>query len=875
MRTTITTIFALLFACYVIDAQTIKGIVKDATGAPVINASVLQKGTQFGTITNFDGSFELEVKKFPTTLQISAVGFKNKEVTVTNSNPVQVTLEEGILLDQVIITGNRSKPRTVLDSPVPIDNIQAGELVSSGKTTFDRMLVFKVPSFNAQNQAISDATAHYDPADLRGLGPSRTLVLINGKRKNQSAQVYLNRTPGKGEIGVDLKSIPTAAIERIEVLRDGASAQYGSDAIAGVLNIILKKKTEFTELNATTGITSKNDGFNFSSDLNTTIRLSKDGYANISLGYFKQQITNRAGIVKVDSEGAVRPYEKEWLREHPDANMTVGQPEMQKKDFYVNLEQKIADETTFYGFGGYTTRTGKSFAYYRAPYWRRDVADALFISPRVDDYIGYQPTFEVAIEDFSSTFGIKKNILNNKWLADFSVSYGSNEVHYFVNNSVNRDYLRDHGYSPRSFAPGGYSFNNLITNIDFSGPLTSKVSAAVGLEYKKERFKGFEGNALSYYKGGSDSFAGLRPEEAGNWSRHNTGLYGQLDYDLSDNFLMGLAGRYEDFSDTGSNFSWKFNTRYKIGKFGAIRASYSTGFRAPSLHQRHITLSQYIIVQDAAPVLQGTLANDNPIVKSLGVPSLKHELSKNLSTGFTYKFNPKFSASVDFYQIKVKNRILFSSQITFDDDNSTTNEIEQILIDNNVKGVQFFINAGNTKTTGTDIVLNYDRIPLGTGKFSANLAMNFNQTKMTSISSPPKLKDNGYTIYDRREQGLILHSRPKSKFILNLKYDLQNWSFTLNNTRFGEVTVISNKDGQNPKYDQTLSAKIATDFGLSCQLNKNFKIHGVINNIFNVYPDVTNLSTGTTGNGRFAYENSVQQLGQLGTNFSLGLNLKF
>ncbi|CAM1371459.1 Outer membrane receptor [Tenacibaculum litopenaei] len=875
MRTIITTFYTLLLMCYAIHAQTIKGTVKDATGVPVINASVLQKGTSIGTATDFDGLFVLEVKKLPTVLQISAVGFKTQEITVTNSTPIQVTLKEGILLDQVIITGNRSKPRTVLDSPVPIDNIQAGELVNTGKTTFDRMLVFKVPSFNAQNQAISDATAHYDPADLRGLGPSRTLVLINGKRKNQSAQVYLNRTPGKGEVGVDLKSIPTAAIERIEVLRDGASAQYGSDAIAGVLNIILKKKTKYTELNATSGITSKNDGFNFSSDLNTSIPLSENGYANISLGYFKQQITNRAGIVNADSEGAKRPYEKEWLSKHPSANMTVGQPEMQKKDFYVNLEQDLADETTFYGFGGYTTRAGKSFAYYRAPYWRRDVADALFIRPRVEDYIGYQPTFEVAIEDFSSTFGVKTHFLDDKWLADLSFGYGSNEVRYFVNNSVNRDYLKDHGYSPRSFAPGGYSFNNLITNIDFSGPLSPKVSAAVGLEFKKERFKGFEGDALSYYKGGSDSFAGLRPEEAGKWSRHNTGLYAQLDYDLSDEFMMGLAGRYENFSDTGSNFSWKFNTRYKIAKSGAIRASYSTGFRAPSLHQRHITLSQYIIVKDAAPTLQGTLANDNPIVKSLGVPSLKHELSKNLSTGITYKFNPKFSASVDFYQIRIKNRILFSSQISFDDDNTTTNEIEQILLDNNVKGVQFFINAGNTKTTGTDIVLNYDKIPLGTGKLSANLAMNFNKTQMTSIDSPAIFKNNGYTIYDRREQGLILHSRPKSKFILSLKYDLQRWTFTLNNTRFGEVTIMSNRDHQNPKFDQTLSAKIATDMGLSCQLNKNFKIHGVINNIFNVYPDRTNVNTGTTGNGRFAYANSVQQLGQLGTNFSVGLNLKF
>lgn len=868
-------LFLSLFISAGSYAQTIlKGSISDTSDEPLPGASIVEKGTSNGTTTDFDGNFTLTLKSSPIII-VSFAGFETKEINTKGKNNVKIILKEGLQLDEVVITGNRTKPRTILDSPVPIDNINVKELQNSGKATFDRMLVFKVPSFNSQNQAISDATAHYDPADLRGLGPSRTLVLVNGKRKNQSAQVYLNRTPGKGEVGVDLKSIPTAAIKRVEVLRDGAAAQYGSDAIAGVMNIILKEDVEFSTFTSKAGITSKEDGFNFGADFNTAFSIGDGGFINLTLGYYNQKLTNRAGEVVAADEGAGRDYEKAWLAKNPTANMTVGQPDMEKKDLFVNMEHPLGKNATLYSFHGYTTRIGKSFAYYRAPYWRSDVADAKFITGRKEDFIGYQPTFETAIDDHINSVGIKTS-LGEKWHADASVTYGSNDVFYTINNSVNRDYLKDHGYSPRSFKPGGYRFTNLVGNLDFSGQLSKQISVATGLEYKKEKFRAFEGNPMSYYKGGSDSFAGIKPLEAGESSRNNFAFYGQLDYDITPDFLLGVAGRYENFSIAGDNFSWKVNGRYKLGGKGALRASYSTGFRAPSLHQRYITLSQYIIVATSnEPVLQGTLANDNPAVQALGVPNLTHELSRNISAGITYKFNPNFSVSLDFYQINVDDRVLFSSQISYDSDDNSTNPIEQILEDNNVRGVQFFINAGDTKTKGADLVLNYRNIELGEGKFNVNLAANFNTTTIDKINTPKGLADNGYSIFDRREEGLITSSRPKSKFILGLGYDINKWSFSLNNTRFGEVTVISNNDGQNKKYDQTLASKIATDFGLVYNLTKRISLNGNINNIFDVYPDVTNIDNGTTANGRFDYSSEVQQLGQLGTNFSVGVSIQF
>jgi iron complex outermembrane receptor protein len=854
-------------------AQTIKGKVTDSSGEGLPYMNVVEKGnTSNGVVSDNNGEFSITVKSLPMTLVVSSMGFETKSTKVIQPSYLTIVVNEDNALDEVVVTGSRNKPRTILDSPVPIDNIGVAELKNSGQPTLDLMLTFKVPSFNSQNQAISDATAHYDPADLRGLGPSRTLVLINGKRKNQSAQVYLNRTPGKGEVGVDLKSIPTAAIERVEVLRDGASAIYGSDAIAGVMNIILKKDVAYSSITSKAGITSEEDGFNFGTDYNTAFSFGNGGFVNLTLGYYKQEITNRAGTLYASERPSdARPNENAWYDANPTGNMTVGQPEMEKRDLFVNMEHPLGDNATLYSFHGYTTRTGKSFAYYRAPNWRRDVSDNNFITSRPEDFIGYQPTFETAINDYINSGGIRFSF-GDDWNADASVTYGANDVMYTVNNSVNRDYLNDTGSSPRSFRPGGYAFSNLVGNFDVSKELSEKVNLAMGIEYKKETFEAFEGNPLSYYKAGSDSFAGIKPAEAGEWNRNNFGIYSQLDYDVNEKLLLGVAGRYEDFTDAGSNFSWKANGRYKLGSKGALRASYSTGFRAPTLHQRHITNSQYIIVAGSSePVLQGTLANNNPAVVALGVPNLTHEISKNIAAGFTYKFNSKFSASVDFYQIKVEDRVLFSSQISFDGDDTTTNPVEQILTANNVRGVQFFINAGDTKNTGADVVLNYRRIDFAGGLLNASFSANFNNVTIDKINTPSALAANGYDIFDRREQSLITSSRPKSKMILGLVYTKNKWDVSLNNSRFGEVTLASS----DPTKDQVLSAKIATDLGFSYRLTDKININGNINNIFDVYPDESRADTGETGGGRFRYTSQVQQLGQLGTNYSLGFNYQF
>jgi len=427
--------------------------------------------------------------------------------------------------------------------------------------------------------------------------------------------------------------------------------------------MILKKNVSYSTVTATTGLTSEGDGFTFGSDLNTAFDFGDGGYVNLTLGYYKQDITNRAGSPGVtDLPSDARPNEIKWATENPELGMQYGQPAMEKVDLFVNMSHPLGENGEFYSFSGFTTRTGQSFAYYRAPYWRRDVADAGFLT-QPEDFVGYQPAFEAKINDHINVMGVKYDLGRN-WNADASATYGANSVFYTVTNSVNRDYLADHGTSPTTFEPGGYRLQNAIGNLTVNGPLVENINVGMGLEYKKEYFDAFEGDPFSYYKGGSDSFAGVKPAETGSWDRNNFAAFTLVDYDVTDALLLGAAARYEDYSDFGDNFSFKVNGRYKLGENGAVRGSYSTGFRAPTLHQRYLTNSQYITIAGISePFLQGTLANDNPTVQALGVKSLFAETSRNLSAGVTYRFSNNFYGSVDFYQIEVDDRVLLSLKL--------------------------------------------------------------------------------------------------------------------------------------------------------------------------------------------------------------------
>ncbi len=864
--------FALfIFTSFSLSAQTVSGIITSADGSPLIGATVVEQGTDNGTITGIDGSYSLNVSGDPAILVVSYTGYSSKTITVSNGQG-NATLMEGTTLDQVVVTGTRGKARTVLGSPVPIDNINAAELRRSGQTTVDQMLNFKVPSYNSSNQTISDATAHFDPSELRNLGPSRTLVLVNGKRKNQSALVYVNDTPGKGEVGTDMKSIPAEAIERVEVLRDGAAAQYGSDAIAGVVNIILKERTD-GEITVNSGITTLGDGLTYDVGINKGFKVGNKGFVNLTGSFYHQDETDRAGEPGGDGlfgvifgDDDILNGTHPWIQDNPDLGMTIGQPNYSKFSALANAGLPYGDSGEFYLNWGFTFRDGTSFALYRAPYWITD--DAGLLTPDGEEYQGFQPTFETAIGDITFNAGTRNEF--GDWSSDLSFSYGASTVEYVIGNTINPSLLPN---SPTEFDAGAYSFENQILNYDLSRSFNN-LSLSVGTELRREIFDVTAGQEESYVDGGAQSFPGLQPsnelgEDEG--TRTNVGIYVGADYDLSDNTLLGGAVRFENYSDFGSNLSWKLNARQYIGdKKGAIRASVSTGFRAPSLHQVYLSNVQ-TLVSGGTVSNQGTFNNVSEVVQSLGVPALDAETSFNITAGLTYKLTDELTFSGDFYNVTVDNRVLFTGEIGFDGDDTTTNPVEEILLANDVTSLKYFVNALDTKTTGFDVVLNYD-----TPKFGVVLSGNVNETTIENdeIVSPGVVGEEGYEILNRKEQSRITSARPNLKGLLGLTYKMDKFRVSLNNTYFGEVTW---QHATIPENDQTFGARVITDLLFGYDISEKFRANLTVNNLFNVYPDVIDTKGDfvTDLGGRFKYPWEVNQFGFLGTIVKAGLSLKF
>ena len=857
-------VFILLMSFTSMIGQTIKGKVTDESGTPLALVNVLEKETVNGVSTNEQGEFVLNVKQMPATLVFSSVGFTTLEKTLYNVSYVTIVLKEDNVLEEVMLTGNRAKPRTILDSAVPIDNVSVRELQATGQTNIDQMLTYTVPSYNSSNQTISDATAHFDPADLRGLGPSRTLVLVNGKRKNQSALVYVNDTPGKGEVGVDMKSIPTAAIERVEILRDGASAQYGSDAVAGVVNIILKKNIDFTQVNVNSGVTKEGDGFNIYGDVNHTFTFGEGGFVNATLGLSYQEKTDRAGEPGKDDLFGV---DNQWTQDNPDLGMIIGQPEMKKGDLFVNAEYPLNENTTLYGFGGFNMRQGKSFALYRPPYWITD--DFGLLTPPGETYDGFQPTFETDIQDILFTAGSRFKL--GGFNADLSGSYGRNSVDYTIGNTINVSLGAN---SPTSFDAGAYAFSNIVGNFDMSRSF-GDVSIGFGFEGRQERFEVTAGEEASYVDGGAQSFPGLQPGNALNETRTNIGGYGTLDWDVSEDFLIGGALRYENYSDFGDNFSWKVSSRYKVGEAGVLRASYSTGFRAPSLHQVYLSNVQ-TLVSGGTISNQGTFNNVSPVIKDLGVASLFAETSKNISAGLTVKASNDFTISLDYYNVKVEDRVVFSGEIGGTDDNGNPNAtVQQILDDNSVTSIKFFINAADTKTEGFDYTMRHKNIDCAAGKLGLNLALNINRTKLEGeVKTPTKLANYKNAIFNRKEQSRIISARPNTKLLFGADYKYKKFTAFLNNTYFGEVTW---QHATDPNKDQTFSGKVITDVSFGYEFSDMISFNAQVNNLFDVYPDEidTKGDVVTDLGGRFKYPWEVNQFGFNGMTFKAGLTFKF
>ena len=896
--------FLLFFYSFIGFAQqNISGTVTDTEGNPLPGATIQEKGTSNGTTTDFDGKFQLSVND-DATLIIRYLGYKPVTIKLDGQSTIAIKLKPGELLDEVVLVGSRSPKRTVVNSPVPIDVIDVADLATTtGKVEVTDMLQYAAPSFNATKQSGSDGADHIIPASLRGLGPDQTLVLINGKRRHQSSLVNIFGTRGRGNSGTDLNAIPTAAIKRIEVLRDGASAQYGSDAIAGVINIVLKDNTDGVTGGVTYGAYSthvggdyakkifetqdgwepelyningehrldgkkkKFDGETTKFDLNYGVSIGKNGgFANFTTEFLSKNHTLRPGF--------------EWRKGY-------GSAALESFNFMINSSVPLDKNTNIYAFGGRNYRDTDAYAFTRDSYANGDNRTVPSLYPN-----GFTPRITSIITDFSLSAGIKHK-MENGWNADFNNTYGKNNFHYYIKDSNNAS-MKD--ASPTDFDAGGHYLSQNTTSIDFSkyiDDIGEGLNLAFGLEFRTERFGIFAGEEASYalydengvpitnpdiqnpavddngdpLPGGSQGFPGYSPDNVVDRSRSNFGVYVDTEYNLSKKFMVSGALRFENYSDFGNTLNYKLASRLKVNPHFYIRGSVSNGFRAPSLAQLYYNLKfNNIVGGQSLPSLLS--ANNSTVTKAFGIGDLKEEKAANASIGFTVK-KGNFSATVDGYIIKVKDRIILTDNFTD----------QTILGPLGVDAAQFFANGVDTKTTGVDIVLNYTKNLPNNSKIKLDLVGNINELKIEKIHNNNL---NRFTFFSPFSEAYLKAAAPPYKFGLNLAYTRNKFNVNVVLTRFSEVklqdfqwvdsppTTQAEADALYAKATDVYEAATTTDVSLGYKFTKSLKWTTGANNLFNVYP--TPQFDGWTDQGGFA--DSVQ-MGSDGLYLYTRLNFSF
>lgn len=885
---------------------TITGIVKDAkTNVPLPGANVVVLGTTYGAATASNGTYRIRVASGSYEIQVSLIGHNavRQKVTVEEDQTVtkDFTLEDNLIgLGEVVVTGTRSADRTVIESPVPIDVIGASEIQTSGFTQTTQILKMLIPSYNAPQPSITDGTDHVRPATLRGLGPDQVLVLVNGKRRHTSALVHVNGSVGRGSTGVDINAIPVSSIERVEVLRDGAAAQYGSDAISGVINIILKQDVGFNaginygqymsstergyglsegnRANETTNFASgtwdgqrydadgKKQTVSYSDGKSTVLHAGYgipfgDGSIYLSGEYTTHGATNRAGIdPRTQYSTSVSGNENSFdpLGQGFRVNHKYGDGEFTDASIFLNVTRPLEGGMSFYAFGGYSSRSGKSAGFYRRANDARNVSQ---FYPN-----GFLPHIETDIIDFSLSAGLKGSV--GGWTYDISETYGTNSLKFNVTNSVNTSFWTK---SPKEFDAGTLQFSQATTNIDFFRSVdmgwSYPLNIALGAEYRMENYKIVEGQFESYALGDSASkaagaqvFPGFAPSNKQDQTRSNIGLYVDLENKLTPVWMMSLAGRFESYSDFGSTVTGKLATRYDLGVGLAVRGAVSTGFRAPSLAQSYFSAISTNFIA-GVPYEIGTFPVNTAVAKALGAKDLKAEQSTNISAGFTYNAD-NVSLTVDAYQIDIKDRIVFTENFI-----ETTVRTYLQTLGINAAGGRYFTNAVSTSTRGLDITARYGFTLGEASSVRLIAAINLNKTEITNkdaIVTPAVLQAVSKTpLFGRIEQGRFEVGQPQNTYNVMANYTMNEFELMLRTVRFGEVTAYN--DNTDLTRDQTYSAKWITDAELSYHFERSLTLAVGLNNIFDVYPDKQLKVNSTSGilqysglspfgfNGRYVY----------------------
>ncbi|OSZ68717.1 TonB-dependent receptor [Sphingomonas sp. IBVSS2] len=744
---------------------------------------------------------------------------------------------------QIVVTGTRAQGRSRLDTASPVDVLSGTALRNQGTTELGAALAAIAPSIDFPRPSAVDGTDAIRPATLRGLSPDQTLVLINGVRANASALLNINGSVGRGAAAVDLNTIPATALERIEVLRDGASAQYGSDAIAGVINVRLREARSgggatatygfyATDIDTARGSRSVTGEPAFTASAWQGIGFGEDGYVTLSGEYLNREATNRA-----DFDPRVTPSR---------VTGRFGDPAVEQYTGYINAGTGIGDNFKLYGWFGYQDRDSRSAAFPRLPAATAAVSG---IYPN-----GFLPIINTKSTNANGALGIKGDLAG--WDVDLNVAYGRNKIAYYTRNSANYAYGNA---SPTSFYDGALIYDQWVAGLDVSRKFDvfQSLNVAFGVEGRREGFKITPGEPASWnypatgavpgQAPGAQGFGGFSPLNAIERSRKNVSGYLDIEAQITDKLLIGLAGRGEHYTDFGDTATGKVSLRYDIAPWFALRGTASTGFRAPSLQQQYFT-SIASVVQNGSPVLTGTFPSVSVVGAALGGLPLEPERSTNLSVGTVIR-SGGFDLTIDAYQIRLRNQLALSENIQA----SFSPQVAALLASTNTgaQAARFFINGLRSRVRGIDAVAHY-RLPTGdAGTFDFTIAGNLNQTKVDRSSIPTSTGtiNPAPVLFARSRILTIEQGTPGQKVTGSIDWSLDKLAITARASYYGDV----NQPGTTPAADIHSGRHTITDLELRYQALKGAQFALGVNNLFDVYPDYTIAANNSTGVVGFPY----------------------
>jgi len=865
----------VLFAAGPAAAQgqvTVSGTVTSGDGTPQAGATVTVDGVGAATLTDEQGRYSLALPPGNHALRVRAVGQVDVQRTVTvaqGAAPLQLDVQmvpDPRLSEVIVVVGSRT-PRTQLETSVPVDVITDEVIRESSQTETGQLLNVVAPSFNSSHHSVADGTDHIDPAGLRGLGPEHVLVLVNGKRRQQSALVNFY---GGGTVGVDFNAIPTGAISRVEVLRDGAASQYGSDAIAGVINVVLKDDVDTMSVYTQSGITAEGDGEQLKAGANGGFKLGDRGFVNITGEFLARGRTNRTGpwpgpIFSPDETPA--QTEAELMARgltRDDFSMEVGQAGAIVGSGYLNAAYPLNRIFELYGHGGFTYREGKASGFYRFPY-EEDRVDTM----RYPD--GFLPEINPVTNAWSGTIGSRARA--NGWEGDLSLTYGGDSFHFFVDNSINASLGPA---SPTHFDAGKLSFSQATANLDvvrrFEQGLAffDEFSLVGGAEFRNENYSIDAGQDESWETGpetfdpdptdevpaqpkasGSQVFPGFRPSDESDESRQSVAAYAGLESKPVDRVNLDLGGRFERYSDFGETVIGKVAGRFAALKTEqnevALRGSASTGFRAPALQQIWYSTVATNFIQVGKTFEASDIQvspNRSEVTEAFGIPRLKEETSVNVSGGFTARLFQNFSFTADYYHIRIEDRVVLSG--LFANDDEVIGEAVTSILDPfpGVDAAQVFVNAVDTTTNGVELVADYTyRLPKGA--VTATASANFTRTNVEDVKVPDsvgEIFDEGGGQAGSERVSEIFLSRdgenrledqlPRRKGTLGLATRYQDLSAAVRANYFGPTVFRAS----TPELDENYGSEVTFDVDLGYRI-WDLRLGIGANNVFNNYPD--------------------------------------